>query len=673
MKHLLLIFGILFFSSELWARKGLFCKHGHLDIPKIFVQPSHEWDISEYVRDVQQFRHRLDSTGPVKSFKIGMKLLLLSATNDELNETPISLIRVTMDAYGIPYDHIFLTENGQKKSGKNIDLYDSDGNPKYYGVVYTTNDLVYQDFNGLYVSAFSQEEREEVDSYLKKFSVRKISLFSFPNPSIGVRYLSEHDSVANNNILSTRLAEFHDPSLNSNLDFPISEHWHYSAEAIPESYKIVPYLHYKDGTLAASITDYGDGREELHFFFAQSQYTKVSLVLSGSWINWLTKGLYQGKRRVFMNAQIDDYFLSTDLWNPYLGRQPIDDTYIYRTMPDDVQFFSDWQKSYLRPRTLDPQFKVEHAFNGQGIWKNGDYYTDSLYHKSIELRDEFNWLTHTYTHPNLNFLPYSVADWELKANIEITKDMFGSLDYPTFSKNSIVTPKISGLFNPHSLEALLDNQIFYATGDNTRPELVDSLFSGHYTSVEKHGHDGLYIIPRHSTVIYYNVSRPIELASEYNFIYHSHFGRDSTFEEIIEREVDRVSRYLLNYEPSPYMFHQANLRTFPWKGSRHTLLGIWMEEIIEELRKFHRLPILSLKMDKLVEHFKMRTDLEKCKVESKILVQNNLYKKVFVSNPDHCKVPFTTIAREVKNTEIERYGPDRTFYIKSTSKEIILQ
>jgi hypothetical protein len=666
------LFSALLTSSE--ARDRAFCQHDHVSMPKIFQPPSNRWDISDHVRNMQEFKEKLERTVPAKNFSIGLKILFLSATSDELNETPISLVRVTMDAFGIPYEHINLTDKGVKKSNRPFELYDVDGNPKYYGIIFTTNDLVYQDSQGLYVSALSPDERDEVNSYMKKYSVRKISLFSFPNPSLGVKYLSELSSTAANTIISTRLAEQNDPSLNSNLKFPITEHWHYSAQALPDGLKITPFLHYQNGSLAASITDFGDGREELHFFFAQSQYTKVSLVLSASWINWLTRGLYQGKRRVLMNAQIDDLFLETDLWNPYIGRQVVDNSFVYRTMADDMQFFSDWQKSYLRPRTLDPQFKIEHAFNGRGVWKNGGYYADSLFHKSIELRDEFNWLTHTFTHPTLDFLPHSVVDWQLKANIEIAKDMFdGDLDYKTFSKNSIVSPKISGLFNPHSIEAMLDNDIQHATGDNTRPELVESLFSGHYTTAEKHGFPGLYIIPRHSTVIYYNVSRPNELTNEYNFIYHNHFGRDSTFEEIITREVDRVSRYLLNYEPSPYMFHQANLRTFPWKGKRHTLVGLWMEEIIEELRKFHRLPILSMKMDKLVEHFKQRSRLANCTIDAKVLVQNKAYKKIFVANPDQCVVPFTTIAREVKNAPVEQYGPDRTFYIESTVKEITLQ
>lgn len=679
-----LIGSLYSFSAMAREREG-FCNHDHVAIPEIESYSAPLTDIRTdeekvsfpFVSDRDgmeensgDFFHETEKSK--HDYKIGLKLLFLSATNDELVETSNSLVRITLDAFGIPYDRVVLTDKGVKKSDNGLSLFDSEGNPKYYGVIYSTNELAYQTIDGRFESALSLEEKKIMQDYFEQYNVRKVSLFSFPNPTMGVRFLSDRNSTANNVIETTPIADSYDPSLNKNLKFEISQHWHYVAEAIEGDTKARPFLKYQDGTLAAVETIKPGGQEELHFFFAQSQFTKISLVLSGAIINWLTKGVYQGKRRVYLKAQIDDLFLETDLWNPYIGMQIVDGSYIYRTTPEDLNFFAEYQKSYLRPVTGDPQFKIEPAYNGQGIWKNGGYHRDGLFHEVIRLKDEFNWLSHTFTHPTLDYLPFEVVDWEMRANVLTAQDLFGSLDYPTFSKNSMVTPRISGLFNPNSLRAIDQNGVHNVTGDNTRPELVESLFMGHYTTKEKHGYPGLYIIPRHSTVVYYNVATPVELTSEYNFIYRKHFGRESHFEEIIDREVDRVSRYLLNYEPSPYMFHQANLMTFPYKGGRQTLLGIWLEGIIKELRRYHQLPILSLKMDDLIKEMKERNVLVECRPEAKLLVKDGQYKRILVSNPKNCKVPFTTVGHSVLHEKIYPYGGDRTFYVES-NKEVILK
>ena len=77
---------------------------------------------------------------------------------------------------------------------------------------------------------------------------------------------------------------------------------------------------------------------------------------------------------------------------------------------------------------------------------------------------------------------------------------------PTFSSRCMVTPQISGLRNGDALAALAEAGVTCATGDNTWPFLLkqDNPYHPLYTTAATNGYDGLAIIPRFATEVYYN-------------------------------------------------------------------------------------------------------------------------------------------------------------------------
>jgi hypothetical protein len=85
---------------------------------------------------------------------------------------------------------------------------------------------------------------------------------------------------------------------------------------------------------------------------------------------------------------------------------------------------------------------------------------------------------------------------------------------------------------------------------------------------------------------------------EYNAIYHTYWGRDLSYTELLDKESDVLLQYLLRGEVDPWMFHQANLRAY---DGVHTLLGDLLDRTLQKYSRVFNLPVRSLSMAGLGE------------------------------------------------------------------------
>lgn len=139
-----------------------------------------------------------------------------------------------------------------------------------------------------------------------------------------------------------------------------------------------------------------------------------------------------------------------------------------------------------------------------------------------------------------------------------------------------------------------DQGIFFVVGDNSRAELLPSnIYHSLHSTLEKNGFDGMIIIPRHATNIFYDCSRVSDIVTEFNYHYSKQLGGPKTFDEIMQIEVTNAISSLLAFRYDPFMFHQANLRVdsvgFP-DGGTHSLISYWVDRVIDELSQFTSLP-----------------------------------------------------------------------------------
>ncbi len=611
---------------------------------------------------------------------LDLKLLLLSATGNNNSEPAIRLVKEALDGPGIPFDHLHLTSDGRRLSEQLLDLEHSPLNGKrrgkYYGIILISDLLAFQDPSGTWLSSLTQPQWAQLAEYERYFKVRRVSVAAYPRPTYGVEPAGE-PLTASNDILMQKSAESFSSGLVPGATLALIGSFQNPCRIIdpslatPIAYFAKPSSDGQPSPVASAITNFPDGRQQLNFYFAQSPFLMASYYLAPLWVNWITRGIYIGKRRIYLNMQVDDLFLSNGMWN-IASRSPSDNGFrVYRATPDDLTALVDWQQDQKKRLPNGSTFRVEMIPNGKGVWSASGYSTDDLFKTAKKYIPEFHWVSHTFTHPDLDRISFKRMTDEIRANQAFLQDFIG-LDHKNFSPHSVVTPHISGLFNKEALRALMENGIYNVVGDNSRRELWPlNPFQGFFTSSDANGFEGIFVIPRQATVAPVSAGPISFLTSFYNNLYHNFWGRDLSASEILQLEADRVAKLLLAYRHDPYMFHQGNLWNFNWpddpglnQRTRHSILSLWAEFVLRSVRKFSTLPVLSAKMDDMSGLLQSRMKIGRCGVEASLSTKNGRIVGVHVETQFTCSIPITGIS--VPNSEAvkrEVYGPDQTTII----------
>lgn len=394
---------------------------------------------------------------------------------------------------------------------------------------------------------------------------------------------------------------------------------------------------------AAVINKFPTGRQQQVWFTAFDPNLTSSTLLSHAWVQWVTRGVYLGFRRVYFNTQVDDCFLKTELYQT--GKS-------FRFVAADLKEHVTWMKEVNSKLPSGSSYVIELGHNGNGNIEEGverDYnndpakcnpqegveYADQIdgppeYMKPIgtgkDLWDKkfksYQWslscssmdavqaylvaktnlhsfyhVSHTFTHEDETNATYSDVMKEISWNQEWFKRM-GFTDSESaayFSPNGLIPPGITGLHNGDAIRAWLENGITYAVGDNSRSVLMNvasrkSNFHPIITNVKENGYDGAYIIGRYGTSIYYNCDLPDCDNTEWKAI----AGGKGDFNAQLEYERSTNVPYLVGLRWDPYMFHQANMRvsdtkdlTLLGKSKKWSLLMAWTEAVIYEVARLY--------------------------------------------------------------------------------------
>lgn len=443
--------------------------------------------------------------------------------------------------------------------------------------------------------------------------------------------------------------------------------WHYPAritdpETTKEIAKFGPGGPYDDDTTAGVINNF-NGREQLVWFTGwATEWSATSNYLQHAHIHWMTRGLFLGKRKIHLSAQIDDVQLATGLYWP-AGEE-------FKSRISDVEAHITWQNDINTRLPAGSEFWLEMGHNGNGdiiasvAEPRGDdfcipdYAVDYPYPPDTPLEwvkppgsgvdqwpeefEQYNWtkscaelddfaawwldqdnlnafahVSHTFTHLELNNATYHDASREIHFN-QAWMEQMGIDKASRFSPKGLIPPAITGLHNADVIRAWMDNGLLYVVGDNTRPVLKNSNSKFHalMTTEANNGHPGLYIIPRYATTIYYNCDTPECTRREWI----DTSGGAGTFEDLLDDARRTNTRYLLGLQADPYMFHQANLRqsdmetiTVGTETGKMSLVMAWVETIAQEMYRLTNWPVTSLKHDDVAQYFVDRMALDDCK------------------------------------------------------------
>jgi len=247
----------------------------------------------------------------------------------------------------------------------------------------------------------------------------------------------------------------------------------------------------------------------------------------------------------------------------------------------------------------------------------------------------------------------------------------GGLDSPYFSRDSMVTPCITGLFNGEVLHAMADNNIMNCVGDNSVAELQSpNPYHGIITTVETHGYDGIFIVPREDLDIDYDDTLPEEVVDEYNTIYKTSL----TFEDIMKIELLYGLEDKTVFRHDPFMMHQANGRMFsyedPVAGVTHkvSMLTLWTDRVVKTLMSYFNMPIVAPKMSDLVKIWKNRLAMDTCGLEATLLITvDNLLVGIELTSQNDCMVAISGLTLSGSTVTMETVGLETTAWIQMTA------
>ena len=540
-----------------------------------------------------------------------LAVLVVSATT---NDAALPAIRQALDFLGTPYTvHVSSAQPGALTAEKLFN-----GTRGFYSsVMLTDSQLAYSPDGTTWTSALNTAEWATLNQFAADFGVRQINWSGYPTPESGFNWPTAAYDTTGNAARGTWTAAARSsfPYLVLTNAFAVSNVWTYLATPLDTNTTV--WLADAQGHALIAVKKHTDGREVLSLTFDNAPWLTHSVVLSHGLVTWANRGMFLGERHTYLTAQVDDVFLADEMW-------PAGE---FRQGAKDWAATIAWQAKF-NTRTLGRNFRYDMAFNGLGTVP-GEYENDDLTPFVKTNKAMFRWISHTFTHTNLNTVDYATALSEITKN---NQTAFNTMALPGYSRVNMVTPQISGLDNPQFIKAAYDAGIRFLVSDTSIPRHRPASPN---TGVPNWVDPRILMIPRHANNLFYNVSTPEEWTSEYNHIYNAYWARDLTYTEILDNQAELLLGFLLKGDISPLMFHQPNLRDY--NGLGNTLLGDLLDAVANKYEQLYNFPALSPAMQNIAN----RLELRRAYNESGVVATRNADSTVTLTVTNGARIPVT--------------------------------
>ncbi|SPO01410.1 related to extracellular serine-rich protein [Cephalotrichum gorgonifer] len=616
------------------------------------------------------------------------KILVLARTAGEAKMAAAGL-----EGYGITYEAV-----GVPQEGFTLPQLNSSASLGNYGGIVILSEVSYQYSDG-WRSALTETQLQTLYTYQTDFGVRMVRLDVYPTAAFGATPAGSDGCCAagvDQPISITDDSDFPTANLKTGAGVSTVGLWHIPSTIVDttiakEFAQFAPSGSFSSPTTAGVINTFGTRQQMVFFISWATDWAISSNYLQHAWIHWVTRGVFSGKRKIYLGTQVDDVHLATEIYYPS-GNE-------FRIRTADLDAHVSWMADINTRLPAGSEYFVELAHNGNGAieaatadsipnppcnpntpvwydeipevaheWKKPlgtgiDYWPSSWttypwaqqcpasdpfasWFLNAANRNKFAHVSHTFTHEEMNNATYHDAVLEIQFNQAWLTQM-GYTSATHWSPHGIVPPAITGLYNGDAIRAWMENGINFVVGDNTRSALrnPESTYWPLITNEATHGHAGLVVVPRWATTIYYNCDTPECTYQEWADTSAGSGG----FTNLLRDAKETNTRYLLQLHPDPFMFHQANMRqddmpvfTVGPVTQKMSLLQIWTETVTQELTRLTDWPIRTLKHDDIAQLFLDRKALDQChpKIEYIFSTDTQTITGVNVhADGDSCGVP----------------------------------
>jgi hypothetical protein len=528
-----------------------------------------------------------------------------------------------LDRVGAAYDVL----NARTTPLTNNSLVNADSTGRYNAILLTSNSLLYQDSAGAFVSALSADQWNLLWAYERTYAVRQATLYNsygtFPEDyclragsegSVGATPLQATLTAA-----ATGTGPFRD--LKAGAQIPIVQSYVYR-DTVAAGCSATPVLTSGSNTLGVLSTS-TDGRQRLTLTFTSNQYLLQANLLTYAMFRWASHGLFFGELRHSLNADVDDWFNTSD-------RLLTNGTLTTWQMTAHDAYNASLQQAALRTRyPLASQFTMGMAFNGAdanlsaGSTCSPNGGVSQLTATTRCLRNTFRWINHTYDHTELNSTNYTQTASQITQNFQVGTQ----LGLPT-PANVVKTGEYSGLgvynpdpndetgpptdfgltgSNPALIQAARDNSVQYLHGNmsfGSHAAAVAGCFNcGFWLGLSSNNSQVIYpttspavtVVPDFPTNIWYFSTTPAEETYFYNQYYgpggrFPTFPTNQTYSQTIGNEAAQAISQIASGYTYTHTFHIGNLRDY---GSGQTLAGDWVNAVMSQYSSYYSVPLLS--------------------------------------------------------------------------------
>lgn len=630
-----------------------------------------------------------------------------------------------LNAYGIPYQVLIVPQNGTTLPALNST---SGGN---FGGIIIASQVSYDYGATGWASALTQDQYNQLYAYQIAYGVRMVQYDAYPQPAYGTTVVGGCCDTGMEQILSfTNTSAFSQAGIHEWAGVSTQGLYHYAASISDptttyEIAQFAPNANISSNSTAAVINNFS-GREQMVIFMSwATDWSATCSFVQHAYITWMTRGLYAGYRRVNLNTQVDDMFLTTDIYYPG------NDTGNYRVTPDDMSVIASWVPTINEKMNAGSFYMPEIGHNGNGniieseiannwpdVCDPGPIDTGNWTDPPLEFqkplgsgvnqwpptpttypyalacdildpledwwaipsnRDTFMHISHTFTHYNLDNATYSDTYKEITFNQAWLKQV--GITAGNFSANALIPPAITGLHNGDAISAWVDAGLTNAVGDNSRPLLrstVNPMYP-YITTNASDGYAGFQVLPRWPTRIYYNCDTPACTLQEWI----NTSAGTGDFSNLMANEKADTMRYLFGLYHEGYMFHQENLRatgvspiTNADGSTVNSLLQAWVEQTVYEFTRLVNWPMITLKQSDLSVSFANRMARDACNYQLSWTLVNSAITGVTVSadsNTCSAAIP-VTVPGSVTDTQgftTEKIGNDPlTIWVELTGSPV---
>lgn len=547
--------------------------------------------------------------------KVALRALVVAVDSSDWG---VDTWKATLDRVGAGYDVLY-TSTAPLTADT---LVRPDGTGKYNAILLTTNNLLYQDASGAFVSGLSDDEWNLLWAYERDYRVRQATLYNsygtWPEDYC-MRAGSEGgvgDTPLKTALTSTGAQVFSD--LNPAAQIPLQQSYVYRDQLDPACGGQAVLTAGTD-VLGVKTTS-ADGRERLALNFTSNQYLMQANLLVYGLFRWASRGLFFGELRHSLNVDVDDWFNSSDhlVAGPY---PPLDQPWPQPTIEQDPGFQMSGHDAYnarAQQTALGKKYPLAAGFTMNLAYNGGDAdrsagnkcYPDGGIERLTSttrcIRDAMRWINHTLTHPKLNFTDYATSRDEISQNLKVAQQLGMTVNstvlktgeysglgvYNPDPTNDIDPPTDYGLgaSNTELLRAAKDLGVKFLHGNMSFKSHQPSCFN---CSIVHPLEKAVTVVPDWPTNVAYFSTNPDEETYFYNWFYgpngkFPYWPTYQTYTQVLEHESDQALNHLATGSIYTHTFHISNLRDY---GGGRTLTTDWLDAVLARYSSYYKVPV----------------------------------------------------------------------------------